>query len=201
VDAGVGQLLFGLVVTHGVGEKQATVGHGRVGKIGFAVMLKGWRCVALVGKGERRLLRERDAAAGALSTHDPANDDNNKQIDDNAKFPRPGVVALEVLGRLAAQAAKRRGASNFVSSNSVGIGFDYFFCMRLVGRCHRHETSPPETFCFTHLALPIDNGSYIKISRCCNCLILIETKNETRGGRGILKSGRDGGVVWVVMME
>jgi len=55
-----------------------------------------------MGKGERRLLRERDAAAGALSTHDPANDDDNKQIDDNAKFSGPGVVAFEALGRLAA---------------------------------------------------------------------------------------------------
>jgi hypothetical protein len=96
-------------------------------------------------------------------------------------------VAFEVLGRLAAQAAKRRGASNFVSPNSVGIGFDYFFCLRLVGCCHRHETSPPETFCFTHLALPIDNDSYIKISRCCNCLISIESKKLEAGWAGYLK--------------
>ena len=87
-----------------------------------------------MGKGERRLLRERDAAAGALSTHDPANDDDNKQIDDNAKFSGPGVVAFEALGRLAAQVAKRRGAGNFVSPDSVGIGFDFLYCLGLVGR-------------------------------------------------------------------
>lgn len=134
VDAGVGQLLFGFLVADGVGEKQAPVGHGRVGKVGFAVMLKGWRGVALMGQGERRLLRERDAAAGALSTHDPANDDDNKQIDDNAKFSGPGVVAFEVLRRLAAQIAKRLGAGDLVSPNSVGICFDFLYCLGLVGR-------------------------------------------------------------------
>jgi hypothetical protein len=102
-------------------------------------MLKGWRGVALMGKGERRLLRERDAAAGTLSTHDPANDDDNKQIDDNAKFSGPGVVAFEALGRLAAEVAKRLGAGDFVSPNSVGICFDCLYCLGLVGRESRHK--------------------------------------------------------------
>jgi len=97
-------------------------------------VLKGRRGVALIGKGERRLLRERDAAAGALSTHDPANDDDYKLFDDNAKFSRPGVVTLEILGRLAAQVAKQRGAGNLVSPDGVGICFDFLFCLRLVGR-------------------------------------------------------------------
>lgn len=146
VDAGVGQLLFGFVVAYGVGEKQAPVGHGRVGKVGFAIMLKGRRGITLMGKGERRLLSERDAAAGALSTHDPANDDDNKLFDYNAKFSGPGVVAFEALGRLAAQVAKRRGAGDVVPPNSVGICFDFLYCLRLVGRESRHETSPPEHF-------------------------------------------------------
>jgi len=134
MDAGVGQLLFGSFVPHGVGTKQAPIGHVRIGEVGLAIVLKGRRGVALIGKGERRLLRERDAAAGALSTHDPANDDDYKLFDDNAKFSRPGVVTLEILGRLAAQVAKQRGADNLVSPDGVGICFDFLFCLRLVGR-------------------------------------------------------------------
>jgi len=139
MDAGVSQLPLGIGIANEIGAKQTPIGHGRLGKVGLAIMLKGWRGIALMGKGEGRLLRERDAAAKALSTDDQTNHYENKLFDDNSKFTRSGLVAFEIFGRLAAQKAKRCVASDFVFPDGVGIRFDFFSELSLVGRENRHK--------------------------------------------------------------
>jgi len=75
VDAGVGQLLVGFGIAHGIGAKQTPIGHCRVGKVGLAIMLEGGQGKTLMGKGEGRLLRERLSATTTLPTDDEAKDD------------------------------------------------------------------------------------------------------------------------------
>lgn len=177
----MGQLLVGFGIAHEIGAKQAPISHGRVGKVGLAIMLEGGRGITLMGKGEGRLLSERLSAASTLPTDDEAKDDKNELIDDDSKLSRSCLMSFEMFGRLAAQKADRRTAVDFVCPNSIRIRFDFFFDSSLVWGENYHKTASG-ALSFPNLGVSIGNHcSYIIILGCCNLQIPIEAKNAKLG--------------------